>query len=898
MSAQGELPPGLLRTLLKRLLPDDVRGESIRGDLLEEFRTIEMRDGRASAIGWYRRQATRVLVAAAMGRISRRAVRRTSRVPWLDVRLGIRMLAKHPGMTLVSVFALAIGIPFGLFPLHLWSAITAPLPVDQPERVVMLREYHERSMRSHQPSMFDFQRWNEHLTSYEAIAAASLGLSYNIAREDAWTAPVPGAEVTASAFAVLRTEAMLGRTFGPEDERMGAPDVVVIGHDVWTSRLAAAPGVVGSTIRVNGVPHTVVGVMPKGFLFPARTQLWLPLRVDEAHDAHGRSPTHIVFGRLADGTSIAEAQTEFSVVGRRLDDDLAEVHAELEPEVLPFTLAYLDDRKGGLRADSDWYVVQFMALLVLFVACANVGMLVFARTARRSSELALRTALGASRNRLIAQLFAEAMVFVALATGLGIVASDILAVHLQRSMGPELDLPYWSDLRVTARSALLGIGLGVLSAGVAGVLPAVKFTGRAIQRTMQRGAAAGTGVRFGGGSSALIVADVALCVVVCAFALGISVSVRDMPEGQGPDTGGYLSAQLWLPEVDVPRTFGGGPNTGTTEVVRSIHEGLTERLDAEPAVRRVTLANALPGTDHRYASMSLDDGTSGEGRRFDAATAAVDLGYFDAFDRPVLYGRDFDSGDLEAGSGTVIVNTTFVDLVLEGRNPLGRRVRYRFPGDGPWFEIVGVVADLGTYETNIDAEGAVYHPMAPGSHNPVQLALEIGDDPEAWVPRLRTIAADIDPTAIISHAVPLDQVVSYERRAFLWGRYGVAAGLVILLTLSISGLYSLMSFIVAERTKEIGIRIALGARRRTIVLTIGKRTIWQLGLGVLLGLPIAVTWLDGYVYGSMLITRGTALSLGLALGVTVLVVIGVSAGIGPTMRALRIEATEALREGG
>ena len=330
-------------------------------------------------------------------------------------------------------------------------------------------------------------------------------------------------------------------------------------------------------------------------------------------------------------------------------------------------------------------------------------------------------------------------------------------------------------------------------------------------------------------------------------------------------------------------------------MIRSVHGALTELLGAEPGIRGVTVANALPGMDHRYASMLLEGDGAEEGMRFAAAIAAIDLDYFDVFGRSVILGRDFDSADLEPGSLAVIVNTTFVDRVLEGRNPLGRRVRNRFPGDGPWFEIVGVVPDLGTYETNIDGEGAVYYPMSPGSYNPVWLALDVGDEPEAWVPRLRALTADVDPTAIISNPLPLDQVVSYERLALLWGRYATAVGFAILLALSISGVYSLMSFTVAERTKEIGIRTALGARRRSIVFTIGRRTVWQLGLGVLLGLPVAVGWLDGYVYDSQLMTRGTPLSLSLMLAVILLVAVGTLACIGPTMRALRIEATEALR---
>jgi len=281
------------------------------------------------------------------------------------------------------------------------------------------------------------------------------------------------------------------------------------------------------------------------------------------------------------------------------------------------------------------------------------------------------------------------------------------------------------------------------------------------------------------------------------------------------------------------------------------------------------------------------------------ANARVDPEFFDALGQPILAGRGFDSNDLGEDRSAVIVNTTFVDRVLGGRNPLGRRVRYWTRLDqepGPWYEIVGVVGDLGTNQTNPDSHGALYHPAAPGSLRSPRIAIHVGDDPESFTPRLRTLASEVDPTVIISNPVPLDEVVSFDRRAMVWAKWGAVGLIGILVVLSASGIYALMSLTVAERTREIGIRTALGAERSSIVFTVARRSLAQLGVGMLLGMPIA-----GGLMAIFKVEFGSTNSPvvgALVLGGGVMVLIGVLACTVPTLRALRIMPTEALREGG
>ena len=417
------------------------------------------------------------------------------------------MLVKTPGLTAVAVFALAVGIPVGLLPGHLVNAFEAPLPFFEGERIHLLWNFNRESSRGEAPSLYDFSQWRDQLRSFEAIAVSTAGASYNVESEDGRAAPVPGAEVTAETFEILRVAPLLGRTFLRGDEQLGSPSVVVIGYDLWQARLGGVSDVVGRTIRIGGMPHTVIGVMPDGFLFPLRDNLWLPLRMSPHTDEHLLGRAHLVFGRLADGVSPEEAQVEFETVGGRMAQGFPEIHARLEPEVVPFGIGFSGPRKEGLKGDSDYLFIQVLALFVLIVACANVGMLVFARTATRASELTVRTALGASRIRVVSQLFTEAMVFAILAATVGILLADQIAIHFLGSLGPALGFSYWADLRVTGRSALWALSLSVLSAGIAGVVPALKLTGKSVQRNLQRVAAARSGARFGGISSALIIAD-------------------------------------------------------------------------------------------------------------------------------------------------------------------------------------------------------------------------------------------------------------------------------------------------------------------------------------------------------------------------------------------------------
>lgn len=822
--------------------------------------------------------------------------RRTFAVSWLDAKLGVRMLGKHPALTVVALFALAVGIPVGVAPWHLFRAMEAPLPVDDGARVHLLRHWNVETYRPGITTFYDLERWRGGLATFDELGGFRGGM-FNVGVGEASGAPVRGAEVTASTFAILRVPPLHGRGLSSSDEIVGAPNVVVVSYDLWQARLGGDPGIVGRTIRLAATAHTVVGVMPPGFRFPIAEQLWLPLRDRPAGEPFAGRALGI-FGRLADTATPASADAELSALGSSMASENPGAYARLRAEVVPFALVAFGFPKGGALASPEFFLGQFFTLLLLGVACANVAMLMFARTATRSDEFAVRTALGASRIRVVAQMFTESLVLAALAAGLGLFAMDALLGRLLDVVVGEL--PYWVDMRLTWSTGAWALSLAVLSAAIAGVVPAIRVTGRNPQRHMQRTSGRLGGVRFGGVSGALIVADVAVSVAVVGLAVILSGFVKDAwmtEDAAGIAADEFLAAELRLSSPDLSGRDG---NDGVdaeafrARVATTMRE-LQRRIAAEPGVRSVTVAGALPRMDHRIRHVELEgEELVGDADPYRVRTVQVDVDFFRALGQPLLTGRNFDSRDLEEGRLTVIVNANFVANVLGGREPIGRRFRYRVLEGQPtdtWFEIVGVVGQLGMHVLAPDQDEGIYHPAAPGEIHPAQLAVHLSGDPTSFASRLRELAAEVDPLAVVGTPVVLAEVFEGDWYFMAAIAGGVMAFVAILLALAASGLYAIMSLSVAERTREIGIRAALGASRGDIVKVVARRAIVQLAVGVAVGMPIA-----GYLFsveypGSPLGVMVAALAPGLG----VLLAVGVVACGAPTLRALRIMPTEALR---
>ena len=809
----------------------------------------------------------------------------------LDLRLGARMLVKYPGLTLVGGVAIAFAIWVGAGTFEFLRQFVYPtLPLPDGGRVVAVRHWDAAESRSVVPTLQDFAAWREELETVEALGAYR-ALERNLIAPGVPIRPVHLVEMSAAGFRVARTSPLLGRTLVEADERPDAPAVAVLGHELWRTRFGGDPGIVGREIRLGSSLHTVVGVMPAGFEFPVSHNLWIPLRLRALDFPPGEGPEVRVFGRLAPGATLAEARAELSALpppeagGRR---------EHLRPQLLPYAESFMN------LSGTETVVILAMNLFLvalLVLVCGNVALLMFARAVSRESEIVVRNALGASRGRIIAQLFAEALVLAGVAAAVGLAATDLglrwMLGALETQITSMPGLPFWIRDRVSPSTVLYACLLTAVGAGIAGVLPALKVT-RGLGTRLRRASAGGGGYRFGGVWTAVIVTQIAVTV---AFPAAAFLLQREAVRGQSRDVGfatePYLSVRL---EAD-PAAAAPGDTGAALARARASFAELERRLEADASVRGVSFAGHLPRMNHPDRRIELDEGGAAPvdpriGVRWVAVTSAAP-DYFALLGASVLRGQGFHSGDLEPGVRAVIVNQSFVDRVLGGRNPIGRHVRYLAPDrrDGaespeePWHEIVGVVPDLGM---GVEPEG-IYHPVSFDASAPLHMAVHVRGRPEALAQRVRATAAAVDPTLRLQQVVPLDEVNADRMLAFwMWLVVGVSA---VALVLSLAGIYSVMSFTVAKRTREIGIRIALGADARRLAGAIFRRPLAQIAGGIVAG-TVLVAALPAVLEMEWLSAKGFAVVTGYSLFMTGVCLL---ACVVPTRRALRVEPTQVLQ---
>jgi hypothetical protein len=409
------------------------------------------------------------------------------RFSWLDFKLGLRMLVKYPGLTIVGGVAVAFAISGGAATFEFIGQLVNPrLPLPDGQRVVALRNWNLETNWPDARSLHDFTAWRTELRTVREIGAAQI-LERNLSVDNGPGEPAEVAEISASAFPLTRVPPLLGRTLIESDEQAGAPLVAVIGYNLWQSRFAGDPKVVGRTVRVGRAQATVVGVMPEGFGFPVAQELWLPLRLNVLEHERGQGPALQVFGRLAPGATLEEAQVELAALGRRAATDFPETHEHLRPQVLLHAKRWL-----MFSTAETLGVLSFnlFGVFLLVLICANVALLMFARAATRESEIIVRSALGASRGRITMQLFAEALVLFGVATAVGLAAArfglgwalNVAEIEMNSDGG---HLPFWITDGLSSTTLLYALLLALLGAALAGVVPALKIT-RGLSANLKR----------------------------------------------------------------------------------------------------------------------------------------------------------------------------------------------------------------------------------------------------------------------------------------------------------------------------------------------------------------------------------------------------------------------------
>ena len=677
--------------------------------------------------------------------------------------------------------------------------------------------------------------------------------------------------------------------------------MILIGETLWSARFASDPDIVGTSVRIGRTPHTVVGVMPADFGFPFGNQVWLPLSARAVDFPPGTGPRAYVFGRLADGVTTERAKVEMAGLTERRASDDPERFERLVGELVDMPILLLNARAGAWN-QPDGVLMQTLIFALLLVVCGNVGMLILARTAQRSAEITIRTTLGASRARILTQLFVEMLVLALAATGLGLFCANALATRLTQLLGISDEIPYWADFTLTPQIVAIALGLAALCAVLAGVLPALTATRRAIQANLQSAVARGSSVHFGFGSSLLIVGQIVLSVGFLAMgAARMSSAFRYQGKGLGFDPEGYVVGTLTVPELDPMDSPSALDSVAWGQHVEETQRALLTRLSEDPSVVGVAMGVDVPGLLPPGPDVILETPPVGfEPGEWDPGTLRIGASFFSGLDRPILAGRDFNAGDVEGPPGTrhtaVIVNESFVRHFLGGRNAVGQRLRYEprrtawwgALDEEEWYEIVGVVGAFGTNPYSSARDAAIYHPLAPGEVNPIRYTVEVAGDPEAFLPRFRQIAASVDPEATVGSGL-LNASPGAGGMSILVLVFASAAFL-----LSATGLYALMSFTVSQRTREIGIRAALGAGTADIVSSVARRAALQVGVGLALGVGSGWVLLNGQSNQRTFEPGNIPLTLALTAAVAGCVCLLACAY--PTLRGLRIQPTEALRE--
>jgi predicted permease len=826
---------------------------------------------------------------------------------WLDFRLGLRMLVRYPVLTVVGglAMAFAIGAGAGIFE-AIQKATNPVLPLPEGDRVVGLGYWDTAEHGQRPASPYDFLAWRAGLRTVEDIGAFRLRQQNLIVGREGGE-PVDLAEISASAFRLAGAAPVLGRPLLDADEAAGAEPVAVIGHRLWHRRFAADPGVVGRSVQLGGTRVTIVGVMPERFAFPVSQHLWTPLRPSTLPQQPGRGALR-VFGRLADGATMRDAETEMSALADRARSELPKAYATLAPQVVPYPASII-------AIPSDFLVragiqsINVFAALFLIIICGNVALLMFARAASREREILVRGALGASRGRIVMQLFAEALVLGAIAAAIGLTFADLGFRWMLDLMSDGSDeWPFWITGGLSPATLAYAVGLTLLASVIAGVVPALKVTTGRLETRLREASGGTGGLRMGGIWTVLIVAQIALTVLFTAVAYvahrqaaQIAATTTAFPVGE------YVAARVEMERPAADAVESSESDDAFLRNYGALVRSLEQRLATEPAVAAVTIAERLPLLPQSDDLIEVDQAAaepSGGGSEYRVATTAVAANFFDVFHSRPIAGRLFSLADVTRNADAVVVNQLFVERVLQGRPAIGRRIRMKAEGSrvleppGQWLEIVGVIPDLVMNDAPLKldnpAKPVVYRALRPTTH-PLHVGLRAAQGaPIASM--LRQVATELDPRLRLTAVTPLDQATRSDA-----GAWRVTANVIVFLSaitlfLSLAGIYAVMSFVVTRRTREIAVRVALGAHARAVVIETVRRPLTTVAVGAVLGcVPLAsLVALSMRSQADLGAIAERALVL---VGYTVLMIaVCATACLGPLRRALRVQPIDALRE--
>ena len=869
------MAPRVARWLTALAAPLDRRAEML-GDLEEVHR-------RRRATGAARAWVVTVFEAATIAlALTGERVRCALRVrDWYragDLAQGLRLMQREPVVTLTATAALAIGV--GLLTMGVATVETllfSQLPFAGGERFVLINVWEEPERRPAALTADESALLAARATTLAHLGAVSQNRENATLQSDV-VDEVNTAGITPSSLAFLPYEPIRGRGLHAADAEPGAPPVIVIREAFWRRAFGGSAEAIGATLDVDGVRRAIVGVMPDDFQFPSRPpDVWMPIREGFRDGRQALAPGERLLGILAPGQTLDAARAQVAAIAAQVSGSRSNGRA------MRFEVTTLTDL--GPQAPIMVSMIIAAVVSILIVVAANVANLVLARSFLRAREFAVRTALGASRVRLVAQISLEVL----LLSGVAAILGGIAAQAVLRQFNAMEDLPFWVDFTAGPRTMLVVLGGVGLATAIAGTWPALKVTRGDLLPTLQSGGERGGDVRFGRVAGVMVVAQIAISVVMLHGALVLAESL-----------GRYSGGGLELPAnvLTTGLRFRETPPTGEPARAALTPEEVEAVAATLPGVAAVALTTALPRHSPAAPPVEVEPlpGQEPDGPR-PAPVAEVSAGYFATLDAAATAGRLFTASDGRAGAAPVaIVNLPFARAVLGGASPLGRRIRTIEEGrPGPWREIVGVVPDLGLSVGDPSLAAGYYVPLVarPDVRRWLYLAMRVTGDPVAYVSPLRRALYQRDPTLVLNAPRRLEDVAGDDRAFFLWlSRALIGLGLVTL-ALALTGVYSMMALIVTRRTREIGIRVALGATGQRVAAAVIGRAAWQVAVGGVLGAVLAVLSLE---LRSVLVSRlGDGGSWTLPAVLLLLVCAGLWATGLPLRRALRVQPSEAMR---
>ncbi len=792
-----------------------------------------------------------------------------------DLRFGLRMLRKNPGFSLVAILTLALGIGATTLIFSVVNAVLLrPLPYREADRLVRIEERHLRGNASN-VSYANFRDLGAQTGTLEQIAASRF-----------WTANLTGtgepervrsALVSASFFDALGVAPLLGRTFLREEDQPNGAPVVVLSQQLWQRRYGSDPQIVGQTIRVSDVERTVIGVMPPSFQLPTNTELWTPLIADGDLRDNRRSHLLTVIARLKPGATLEQARAELNTVASRIE----QAHPGVDPQLGLNTTPLQERMVSGIRQ-------ALLALLcavgcLLLIACANVANLLLARAAAREKEMALRTALGAGRLRLLRQLLTESLLLAALGG-----AAGWLIVHWGVKFIATLNssaLPRINEVTVDGRVLAFALLASLVTGVLFGIAPVLQLPKDALHDVLKEGGRSTAGTRRRRLRNTLVVAEVALTLVVLVGAgLLINSFWRLLRVEHGFDPQNVVTFNLFLSP------------TRNNDDARKINflQQVLERVATVPGVRAAGLTSTTPLTGGPATSFEIEGRPPVPDEHAPIADIRIiDPHYFSAMSVPLRTGRFFSERDAASAPRVMIVNETLAHRFFPDESPLGRRVTMKDWGPPLTGEIVGVVGDV--KENGLDAaiQPEIYWPYPQFPSNFNTLVVKAAADPLQLTAAVKAQIWAVDREQPIANIVTMDEVISTSVAArrfnlLLFGSFAVCA-----LLLAAIGIYGVISYTVAQRTHEIGVRIALGARRTDVLKLIVGQGMALAGAGVALGWLVALgltRWLKTLLFEVSATDTLTFVVIALLLGIVALLACYL-----PARRATRVDPLIALR---